>query len=441
MTSAHYEAARDEVARFVGAREDDVVVFTRSTTDSVNLLARALPRDTSVVVFASEHHATLLPWRGRDTVRLPVPGSTRDAEALLEAALRALPTGTARRPRQALVVLTAASNVTGEFVAGRAAHRDRPPARRPGAARRRAVRGPPGGRPRRARRRLGRVLRPQGARPLRHRRARRPQRLAGCRAALPRRWGRHRAGHRARHPLGHRRRPPRGGQPQRARRHRARGGLRDHPRAPRGDRRARGPAHRAPARRAARHRRRHHLLDLRRRHRARPGRHLHGRRARQQPRGGGPVGRARHRGAGRQVLRAHPGRHPARRGVRGARHRGAGQRRARQHARARRAAARRRRDAGRRRPGRASTSTPRSRAGSRSTTPASCRRRCPGDAGRCRRPEPGDSRRHRVRRGCTPAAVLGQVVRRCRALPRAGRRRPRLASRSSSGGTGPSTTG
>lgn len=115
VTSAHYEAAREEVARFVGAREDDVVVFTRSTTDSVNLLARALPRDTSVVVFASEHHATLLPWRGRDTVRLPVPGSTRDAEALLETALRALPTGTARRPRQSLVVLTAASNVTGEF--------------------------------------------------------------------------------------------------------------------------------------------------------------------------------------------------------------------------------------------------------------------------------------------------------------------------------------
>ena len=115
VTSAHYEAARDEVARFVGAREDDVVVFTRSTTDSVNLLARALPRDTTVVVFSSEHHATLLPWRGRDTVRLPVPGSARDAELLLETALAALPSGTARRPRQALVVLTAASNVTGEL--------------------------------------------------------------------------------------------------------------------------------------------------------------------------------------------------------------------------------------------------------------------------------------------------------------------------------------
>ncbi len=115
VTSAHYEAAREEVARFVGAREDDVVVFTRNTTDSVNLLARTLPRRTTVLVFASEHHASLLPWRRSDTVRIPVPASPADAEALLEEALRALPTGTARRPRQALVVLAASSNVTGEL--------------------------------------------------------------------------------------------------------------------------------------------------------------------------------------------------------------------------------------------------------------------------------------------------------------------------------------
>lgn len=115
VTSAHYEAAREEVARFVGAREDDVVVFTRNTTDSVNLLARCLPPETSVVVFSSEHHASLLPWRARDTVRLPVPATERDAEVLLEDALRRLPRGTVRRPREALVVLTAASNVTGEL--------------------------------------------------------------------------------------------------------------------------------------------------------------------------------------------------------------------------------------------------------------------------------------------------------------------------------------
>lgn len=109
VTSSWYEAARAEVATFVGARADDTVVFTRNTTDSFNLLARALPRDAVVFVFGSEHHATLLPWNPRRTVRLEVPGSVRDAEALLEQALDARPS------RNRVVVLTGASNVTGEL--------------------------------------------------------------------------------------------------------------------------------------------------------------------------------------------------------------------------------------------------------------------------------------------------------------------------------------
>ena len=44
VTSAWYEQARVEVAQFVEAREDDLVVFTRNTTDATNLLARTLPR-------------------------------------------------------------------------------------------------------------------------------------------------------------------------------------------------------------------------------------------------------------------------------------------------------------------------------------------------------------------------------------------------------------
>ena len=71
VSSTLYEAAREEVSAFVGAREDDEVIFTRNTTDSFNLLAKALPRHTTVIVFASEHHATLLPWDPRRTVRLP----------------------------------------------------------------------------------------------------------------------------------------------------------------------------------------------------------------------------------------------------------------------------------------------------------------------------------------------------------------------------------
>ncbi|MGL5851377.1 MAG: aminotransferase class V-fold PLP-dependent enzyme, partial [Phycicoccus sp.] len=115
VTSRYYEAAREEVVRFVGGREDDIAVLTRNTTDAVNLLARALPRGARVVVLESEHHASLLPWPSGSTVRLPVPGSAVDAELLLEDALRSLPAGTGRQPHPTLVVLSGASNVTGEL--------------------------------------------------------------------------------------------------------------------------------------------------------------------------------------------------------------------------------------------------------------------------------------------------------------------------------------
>lgn len=106
VTSSRYEQARRSVADFVGARADDQVVFTRNTTDSFNLLARALPAGTTVFVFASEHHAALLPWA--DAVRLPIPHSHAEAVTILDEALRAHPA------EHRLVVATGASNVTGE---------------------------------------------------------------------------------------------------------------------------------------------------------------------------------------------------------------------------------------------------------------------------------------------------------------------------------------
>jgi selenocysteine lyase/cysteine desulfurase len=109
VSSRYYEAAREEVARFVGARRDDIVVFTRHTTDAMSLLASALPVGTLVFVFESEHHATLLPWQRGTTVRLPVPHSVEEAARSLEAALLARPA------EHRLVALTGASNVTGEL--------------------------------------------------------------------------------------------------------------------------------------------------------------------------------------------------------------------------------------------------------------------------------------------------------------------------------------
>ena len=54
-------------------RADDQLVFTRSTTDSLNLLAAALPADCQVFVFETEHHASLLPWQDAQVTYLDAP--------------------------------------------------------------------------------------------------------------------------------------------------------------------------------------------------------------------------------------------------------------------------------------------------------------------------------------------------------------------------------
>ena len=62
-STALVDDARVAVARHVGARLDDAVVFTRNTTDALNLLAGAVPGET--VVLDIERHADLLPWQRR----------------------------------------------------------------------------------------------------------------------------------------------------------------------------------------------------------------------------------------------------------------------------------------------------------------------------------------------------------------------------------------
>lgn len=118
LTTARYEQARHTVRAFVGARPGDALVFVRNTTDAMNLLARSLPEGTTVVVFGTEHHASLLPWA--DAVRLAPPAFPGEAVRAADEALAAI-------EGPALLVVTAASNVTGELwpIAGLAhiAHR------------------------------------------------------------------------------------------------------------------------------------------------------------------------------------------------------------------------------------------------------------------------------------------------------------------------------
>ena len=110
LCTALYEGAREPVRRFVGGRAADAVIFTRNTTDAFNLLSHCLPADTTVIVFETEHHATLLPWERHRVVRLPAP---RDPEAAVRAVADACRDH--RRLGPVLVVVTGASNVTGEI--------------------------------------------------------------------------------------------------------------------------------------------------------------------------------------------------------------------------------------------------------------------------------------------------------------------------------------
>ncbi|GLZ29300.1 putative aminotransferase/cysteine desulfurase [Lentzea sp. NBRC 105346] len=106
VSTSMYEAARDSVARFLCARPDDKVVFTRNTTDSLNLLSRCVPGE--VLVLDVEHHANLLPWQAGSHHVLLAADTLAETLAELNRTL-------AERG-SALLAITGASNVTGEVV-------------------------------------------------------------------------------------------------------------------------------------------------------------------------------------------------------------------------------------------------------------------------------------------------------------------------------------
>jgi cysteine desulfurase/selenocysteine lyase len=63
-----YQGARDSIARFLGASDPDTLIFTRGTTEALNLLATAWGRahvraGDRVVVTRMEHHANFVPWQ------------------------------------------------------------------------------------------------------------------------------------------------------------------------------------------------------------------------------------------------------------------------------------------------------------------------------------------------------------------------------------------
>jgi cysteine desulfurase/selenocysteine lyase len=109
-----YESARDAVRAFIGARSREEIVFTRGTTEGINLVAQALGRTLrpgdEIVVTELEHHSNLIPWqmacRDRGAVLRAVP--VKDGVALdMEAYARLLGS------RTRVVAMAHVSNVLG----------------------------------------------------------------------------------------------------------------------------------------------------------------------------------------------------------------------------------------------------------------------------------------------------------------------------------------
>lgn len=121
-TTEAYEAVRDQVAGFLGAGAREEIIFTRNSTEAINLVAHSygsLLRPGQVVLISEmEHHANIVPWqmlRDRAGIELRVTPVTDDGALDMEALGQNLSDG-----RVALVAITHMSNVLGTITDARA---------------------------------------------------------------------------------------------------------------------------------------------------------------------------------------------------------------------------------------------------------------------------------------------------------------------------------
>lgn len=110
-----HEQARERVARFIGARASREIVFTRGTTESLNLIAfclgESVVRDGDEIILSTmEHHSNIVPWqmlRERKGIKIKVipidDSGTLDIDAF----------GAMLTERTRLVAVTHVSNVLG----------------------------------------------------------------------------------------------------------------------------------------------------------------------------------------------------------------------------------------------------------------------------------------------------------------------------------------
>lgn len=110
-----HEAARETVRRFINARSTNEIVFTRGTTESINLLASSfgeacMKEGDEIIVSTMEHHSNIVPWqllRERRGIVIRVIPMSDDGRLLLDEYERLF------NERTRLVCVAHVSNVLG----------------------------------------------------------------------------------------------------------------------------------------------------------------------------------------------------------------------------------------------------------------------------------------------------------------------------------------
>ncbi len=118
VSTDHFEAAREKVARFLNAASDREIVFTRGGTEAINLVAACYGRaflkaGDEVVISHMEHHSNIVPWqllRDQIGIELKVVPIDDDGNLLFEDYERLL------TPRTKIVAMTHMSNALGTIV-------------------------------------------------------------------------------------------------------------------------------------------------------------------------------------------------------------------------------------------------------------------------------------------------------------------------------------
>ena len=80
VATERYEGVRRQVQQFINARHSHEIVFTRGTTESINLVASSFAKryftgDDEVIVSGMEHHSDIVPWQLAGATLRPIPFS------------------------------------------------------------------------------------------------------------------------------------------------------------------------------------------------------------------------------------------------------------------------------------------------------------------------------------------------------------------------------